>query len=257
MRRHFSQSGANRAAAHWLCAILKVPLSSASSNLFGMRTAEAYSRTEEIAHSFTAAVGVVAMLLGIPWMVWKAAENGGAWRVIGALAFGLGALMMFATSTLYHAARRPTMKAWLRRLDHSAIYLLIAGTYTPLTIGVIGGALGWTLLIIVWSLAVLGVVAKLSGSLLRIPLLSTVLYLVIGWIGVVAFRQLWYNLTPAQFGWMVAGGLCYTGGVPFYLWKRRSFAHVVWHLFVLAGVACHFVAISSLITTQKAQLAAF
>jgi len=221
-----------------------------------MRVAESYSRTEEVAHSFTAAVGVLAMLLGIPWMVLKASQSGGAWRVIGALAFGLGALMMFATSTLYHAARRPTTKAMLRRLDHSAIYLLIAGTYTPLTIGVIGGVFGWTLLTLVWALAVLGVIAKLSGSLLHIPLLSTALYLVIGWIGIVAFRQLWYNLTPTQFGWMVAGGLCYTGGVPFYLWKRRSFAHVVWHLFVLAGVACHFVAISSLIIAQKTPLAA-
>jgi hemolysin III len=217
-----------------------------------MRTADSYSHTEEIAHSFTAAVGVVAMLIGIPWLVFRAAEIGGSWRVIGALAFGFGALMMFATSTLYHAARRPQSKAVLRRLDHSAIYLLIAGTYTPLTVGVIGGAFGWSLLAIVWGLALLGVVAKLSGSLLRIPFLSTALYLIIGWIGVVAFRQLWHNLTPMQFGWMVAGGLCYTGGVPFYLWKRRSFAHVVWHFFVLAGVACHFVAISSLITAQPA-----
>jgi hemolysin III len=217
-----------------------------------MRTAESYSRAEEVAHSFTAAVGVVAMLLGIPWLVLRASESGGAWRVIGALAFGFGALMMFSTSTLYHAARQPTAKAWLRRLDHSAIYLLIAGTYTPLTIGVIGGALGWALFGIVWGLAIVGVIAKLSGSLLRIPLLSTVLYLVIGWIGIVAFRELWHNLTPMQFGWMVAGGLCYTGGVPFYLWKRRSFAHAVWHLFVLGGVGCHFVAISSLITAQRA-----
>jgi len=217
-----------------------------------MPPVESYSRAEEAAHALTAALGVVAMLLGIPWLVLRASESGGAWRVVGALAFGFGALMMFSTSTLYHAARRPAVKAWLRRLDHSAIYLLIAGTYTPLTIGAIGGALGWALFGIVWGLALVGVIAKLSGSLLRIPLLSTVLYLVIGWIGVVAFRQLWDNLTPMQFGWMVAGGLCYTGGVPFYLWKRRSFAHAVWHLFVLGGVACHFVAISSLIVVQRA-----
>jgi hemolysin III len=212
-----------------------------------MRAAEAYSGIEEVVHSLTAAVGAAAMLLGIPWLVIKATESGGAWRIVGALAFGFGALSMFATSTLYHASRQPAAKALLRRLDHSAIYLLIAGTYTPLTIGVIGGVLGWSMLAIVWGLATLGVITKLSGNLLRIPLLSTVLYLLIGWIGVVAFRQLWHNLTPAQFAWMVAGGLCYTGGVPFYLWKRRSFAHVVWHLFVLGGVACHFVAIASVI----------
>jgi len=217
-----------------------------------MHAVEAYSRTEEIAHAFTAAIGVAAMLLGIPWLVVKAAENGGAWRVIGAVAFGCGGLMMFATSTLYHAARRPERKAWLRRLDHSAIYLLIAGTYTPFTIGVIRGSLGWALFGIVWGLALLGVVAKLSGGMLRIPVLSTLLYVVIGWIGVVAFKQLWDNLTAVQFGWMVAGGLCYTGGVPFYLWKRRPYAHVVWHVFVLAGVACHFVAIASLLSAPGA-----
>jgi hemolysin III len=217
-----------------------------------MHAVEAYSRTEEIAHAFTAAIGVAAMLLGIPWLVVKAAENGGAWRVIGAVAFGCGGLMMFATSTLYHAARSPERKAWLRRLDHSAIYLLIAGTYTPFTIGVIRGSLGWTLFGIVWGLALLGVVAKLSGGMLRIPVLSTLLYVVIGWIGVVAFKQLWDNLTAVQFGWMVAGGLCYTGGVPFYLWKRRPYAHVVWHVFVLAGVACHFVAIASLLSAPGA-----
>jgi hemolysin III len=217
-----------------------------------MHAPESYSRTEEIAHALTAALGVAAMLLGIPWLVMKAAENGGVWRVIGAVAFGCGGLMMFATSTLYHAARLPERKAWLRRLDHSAIYLLIAGTYTPFTIGVIRGSLGWSLFGIVWGLALLGVVAKLSGGMLRIPVLSTLLYVMIGWIGVVAFKQLWHNLTPTQFGWMVAGGLCYTGGVPFYLWKRRPYAHVVWHVFVLAGVACHFVAILSLLSAPAA-----
>jgi hemolysin III len=206
-----------------------------------------YSHGEEIAHSLTAALGVAGMLIGIPWLVLRATEQGGAWRVIGAISFGLGALMMFGTSTLYHAARRPGVKAMLRRLDHSAIYVLIAGTYTPFTIGVVRGSLGWTLFGIVWALAVFGVVTKMSGGLLRIPVLSTVLYVVIGWIGVVAIKQLWNNLTSAQFAWVAAGGLCYTGGVPFYLWKRQAYAHVIWHLFVLGGVACHFVAIASLL----------
>jgi hemolysin III len=214
-----------------------------------MPAAHSYSRGEEIAHSLTAAVGVVAMLVGVPWM---ASAQGGAWRVIGALAFGGGAFIMFATSTLYHASRRPAAKAVLRRLDHSAIYLLIAGTYTPFTVGVVRGSLGWTLFGIVWGLAVFGVIAKMSGAMLRIPLLSTLLYVAIGWIGIVAFRQLWHNLSATQFGWVVGGGLCYTGGVPFYLWKRRRYAHLVWHLFVLGGVACHFVAIFSLISSKSA-----
>jgi hemolysin III len=154
---------------------------------------------------------------------------------------------MFATSTLYHAARRPTAKAMLRRLDHSAIYILIAGTYTPLALGVIRGSLGWTLFGVVWALAIVGVIVKLTGAMLRVPWASTLIYLLIGWIGIVACKQLWNNLTAFQFAWLTAGGLCYTGGVPFYLWKSRPYSHVIWHLFVLGGVACHFVAILSLI----------
>ncbi len=215
-------------------------------------TAAPYSRPEEIAHYSTAALGIAAMLLGIPWLLVRATETTGAWRVIGVIAFGVGALLMFVTSTLYHAAHRPSAKAVLRRLDHSAIYLLIAGTYTPFTIGVIRGPLGWSLFAIVWMLAIFGVIAKLTGAMLRMPWASSLLYIVIGWIGVVACRELWNNLTAMQFGWLVAGGLCYTGGVPFYLWKSRPYAHAVWHLFVLGGVACHFIAISSLIRAQSA-----
>jgi hemolysin III len=214
-----------------------------------MSSYHAYSHREEIAHSVTAAIGVAATVIGIPWLIVIAALHGGAWRVLGAIAFGIGALLMFGTSTLYHSVRRPDLKAVLRKLDHSAIYVLIAGTYTPFTVGVVRGSLGWSLFGIVWALAVFGVATKMAGGL-RIPLLSTVLYVVIGWIGVVAFKELSANLTNAQFAWVVAGGLCYTGGVPFYLWKRQPYAHAIWHVFVLAGVTCHFVAILSVISAS-------
>jgi len=121
--------------------------------------------------------------------------------------------------------------------------VLIAGTYAPFTLGIIGGTLGWSLFVVVTTLAIVGVTIKLGGLLLNVPMLSTVLYLFMGWIGMIAFRQLWTTLSAAQFGWMAAGGLAYTAGVPFYLWKRQSFAHVVWHLCILAGVGCHFMAI--------------
>lgn len=212
-----------------------------------MQETSAYSRSEEMLHSLTALIGVVAMCIGTPWLVLRALAHDEEWPAVGAGAFGLGALLMFGTSTLYHHARRPRAKAMLRRLDHSAIYLLIAGTYTPFTLGVIGGVLGWSLFLIVWSLALVGVGIKLGGVLLNVPMLSTILYLLMGWIGVVAFRQLWTSLSAVEFGWLAAGGLCYTAGVPFYLWKRRSFAHVVWHVFILAGVACHFMAIKLLV----------
>jgi len=159
---------------------------------------------------------------------------------------------MFTTSTLYHAVRRPSAKAVLRRLDHSAIYLLIAGTYTPFALGAVGGSLGWLLFGIVWVLALIGVFVKLTGAIPRIPWASTLIYIVMGWLGLAAYKPLSDNLTEMQFGWLIAGGLCYTGGVPFYLWKRRPYAHVAWHLFVLGGVACHFVAILSLIYGKRA-----
>jgi hemolysin III len=209
-----------------------------------------YSPNEEILHSLTALIGVVAIGIGTPWLVLIALGHGNNWLALGAAAFGLGAFLMFATSTLYHFVRRPQLKAVFRRLDHSAIYLLIAGTYTPFTLGVIGGALGWSLFAIVWSLALAGVAIKLGGLLLNVPMLSTALYLLMGWIGVVAFRQLWTSMSAAQFGWLAAGGLCYTAGVPFYLWKRRSFAHVAWHVFILAGVACHFMAVKLLVDAR-------
>jgi hemolysin III len=212
-----------------------------------MSTPHPYSPREEFAHSLTAALGVAGLLIGIPWLLVVALDHGGAWRLLGAAAFGVGALLMFGTSALYHAVHRPAMKALLRKLDHSAIYVLIAGTYTPFTIGVVRGSFGWTLFGVVWGLAVLGVVTKMSGGL-KIPILSTLLYVGIGWIGVVAFNRLDASLTAAQLAWVVAGGLCYTAGVPFYLWKRQPYTHVIWHLFVLAGVACHFIAILSVIS---------
>jgi hemolysin III len=212
-----------------------------------MRAAQSYSQAEEIVHTSTALIGVIAMALGTPWLILTAAHNEQTWQVVGVAAFCFGALSMFLTSTFYHFVRAPHTKAILRRLDHSAIYLLIAGTYTPYAIGVVGGSLGWWLFAIVWSVAILGVAIKMWGALLHLPWLSTLLYLIIGWIGVIAARQLWGGLSVTQFSWLVGGGLCYTAGVPFYLWKRRSYAHGAWHLFVLGGVACHFMAIRYLI----------
>lgn len=208
-----------------------------------------YSIGEEIAHSVTHGIGVVASCAAIPLLVVTAALHGDAYRLIAGIAFGVTALLMFGTSTLYHAVQRPRAKAILRTLDHSAIYLLIAGTYTPFTIGVMRGSVGWTLFGVVWTLAVAGIAAKVSGRL-RIPMLSTALYVAIGWIGVLGIKQLSASLTAVQLTWMLAGGALYTCGVPFYAWKRRPYAHAVWHLFVLAGVGCHFAAVLSLMSAR-------
>jgi hemolysin III len=205
----------------------------------------AYSRSEELAHTLTAGLGIVACAVAIPWLAWAAA--GDALRLAGAMVFGTTALAMFVTSVVYHWERQPARKVRLRKLDHSAIYLLIAGTYTPFTLVAMQGAWGWSLFGVVWTLAVLGIVAKTTVGF-RYPRLSTFLYLGMGWLIVVAIQPLRANLTAAEIGWIAAGGLLYTGGVPFYVWKTRRYTHAVWHLFVLGGVACHFAAVLSLVS---------
>ncbi len=203
-----------------------------------------YSRSEELAHALTAGLGIVACAIAIPWLAWVAA--GDALRLAGAMAFGTTALAMFTTSVIYHWESSPERKQRLRKLDHAAIYLLIAGTYTPFTLVAMQGAWGWSLFGVVWTLAVLGIVAKTTVGF-RYPRLSTMLYLGMGWLIVVAIKPLRENLSATEIGWIAAGGLLYTGGVPFYIWKKRRYTHAVWHLFVLGGVACHFVAVLSLV----------
>lgn len=209
-----------------------------------------YSRGEELAHCATHVLGVVASLAGIAWLLATAVANGASpWRASGGVIFGASALLLFTTSVLYHGSTSPRLKPRLRLLDHSAIYVLIAGTYTPFALGVLGGRWGWTLFGLVWGLALAGIAAKLTLGF-RFPLASTLLYLAMGWIGVVVARPLMQSLTPAELTWIVAGGLAYTAGVPFYLWKNRRYSHAVWHLFVLAGVACHFVAVLSVMAPR-------
>ena len=208
-----------------------------------------YTEREELAHSVAHGLGIAACLAVIPWLIVAACERGAAWRLVGGLAFGLSALLLFTASTLYHAATEPQVKRRLRVLDHCAIYLLIAGTYTPFTLGVLRGALGWTMFGVVWGAALAGIVAKLTVGT-GFKKLSTLLYVAMGWSGLIAIRPLLGGLTRSEGWWLLAGGVCYTAGVPFYLWKRRRYTHTVWHVFVLAGVCCHFVAIIELIAAS-------
>jgi hemolysin III len=214
-----------------------------------MSSAE-YSRYEEIAHVATHALGIVASIVAIVWLLVAASGNGAsAWRASGGMIFGASALLLFTTSVLYHASTSPRLRPRLRLLDHSAIYVLIAGTYTPFALGVLGGTWGWTLFGLVWGLALLGIVAKTMLGF-RFHVSSTVLYLAMGWIGVVVAKPLMASLTQHELTWIVAGGLAYTCGVPFYAWKGRPYMHAVWHLFVLAGVTCHFVAVLSVMAPR-------
>jgi hemolysin III len=208
-----------------------------------------YSRTEELAHSLTAGLGIVACAFAIPWLAWVAFPD--PWRLTTALVFGLSALAMFVTSVIYHAARDPARKLSLRKLDHSAIYLLIAGTYTPIALVAMERAWGWALFATVWTLAVLGIVAKTTVGF-RFPKLSVALYLAMGWIAVIAVKPMIAALSTFELAWIAAGGVLYTAGVPFYVWKTRRYTHAVWHLFVLGGVACHFVAVLSVVSSPAA-----
>ena len=209
-----------------------------------MSAAAPYSRSEELAHSLTAGLGIVACAVAIPVLVWASMSD--PWRLVTGLVFGLTALAMFVTSVAYHAASRPELKVVLRKLDHSAIYLLIAGTYTPFTLVAMERAWGWTLFGIAWALAVFGVIAKFTIGF-RFPKLSLALYLGMGWMSIIAIKPMIEALTTMQLGWIIAGGLFYTAGTPFYAWKSKKYTHAVWHLFVLAGVACHFVAVLSVV----------
>jgi len=207
-----------------------------------------YTPREELTHCVIHAVGIVASLAAVPWLIVTAQRGGDPWRLAGGLLFGLSALMMFTTSVLYHASRDPATRLKLRRLDHSVIYLLIAGTYTPITLGAMRGTWGWSLTAVVWGLAVLGIAFKTTALGFRFHRTSTLLYLAMGWSAIVAVKPIMHGLSRFELAWLVAGGLCYTGGVVFYLWKSRPYMHAVWHAFVLAGVACHFVMVLSLMS---------
>lgn len=196
---------------------------------------------EEIANTVSHGVGFLAAVATIPVLVIGALDNGAA-AVVGAAIFGATMALLYLTSTLYHAMAPNRAKHVFRILDHAAIYLLIAGTYTPFTLGVLRGPWGWTLFGLIWGLALLGILLK-SVRGIRYPRLSTAVYLAMGWLVVVAAKPLLTNVPAWGLFWLAAGGIAYTAGVAFYAARHMRYAHFVWHLFVLAGTACHFVAV--------------
>jgi len=197
---------------------------------------------EETANAATHGVGLVASLVALPVLVVAAASRHDTWQVAGVVVFGTTLVALYAASTLYHAVSDPRAKRRLRLVDHCAIYLLIAGTYTPFTLGVLRGAWGWTLLGVIWALAFSGVAFKTIGGF-RFPRLSGVAYLAMGWTCVVAIGPIVARVPPHGVAWLVAGGLLYSLGMVFYATTRLRYAHTVWHLFVLAGSGCHFLAV--------------
>ncbi len=197
---------------------------------------------EEIANSVSHGLGLVAAVVGVPFLIVAAVDGGETAAIVGVSIFGLTLVLLFLTSTLYHAVTHPGAKPVLRIIDHVAIYLLIAGTYTPLTLGVLGGGWGWALFGIVWGLGLAGVILKLLAGV-RYPRLSVGLYIAMGWLVVIAIKPLWDSLPVGGLLWLGAGGVAYTGGVVFYAADQWRYAHLVWHLCVIAGATCHFIVV--------------
>ena len=201
------------------------------------------SQREEIANSISHGIGLVAALVGTPFLITQAERHGNVGFVVGASLFSATAISLYLASTLYHALPAGKTKRVFRVLEHSAIFLLIAGTYTPFTLGVLYGVWGWILLTIIWGLAAAGVVLKVFYRA-SLPILSISLYLFMGWMVVIAIDPLVAKVPTHGLLWLIAGGLSYTLGVVFFaIDSRLRYAHLIWHLFVLAGTTCHYFAV--------------
>lgn len=197
---------------------------------------------EELANALSHGIGCLLAMASLPVLVSFTAQRGGALSVVAACVFSTTMIVLYLVSALYHALPAGRAKLWCNRLDHAAIYLFIAGSYTPFVLGVLRGGWGWTLFGIVWAAAALGITVKLLDRL-KHPLLSTGLYVAMGWVALLAAGPLVERMPPAGIAWLVAGGLAYTlGALVFLLDNRVRYAHFVWHLFVLAGSTCHFFA---------------
>ncbi len=194
---------------------------------------------EEIANAVSHGLGFLLAVASLPLLVWQA---GGAAQVVGACVFSGTMMLLYLVSTLYHALPAGRAKQWFNRFDHAAIFVFIAGSYTPFTLGVLRGAWGWSLFGVVWALAALGVAIKLFNRL-RHPGWSTTLYVAMGWVVLVAMGPLIERMPADGLAWLVAGGVAYSVGALVYLADSRlRYAHGLWHLFVLAGSACHVMA---------------
>lgn len=203
---------------------------------------------EEFANTFTHGAGALAALVGGTVLVSLAALHGNGWQVASAIVFSTCLLLLYLASTLYHSFQQPLLKSRLKVFDHCAIYLLIAGTYTPFTLIGLRGPWGWGLFAAIWTLALAGVVFKLffTGRFKR---LSTLIYVAMGWLVLVAIKPVLEALDGWTFGWLVAGGLFYTLGTVFYHRQSIPYSHAIWHLFCIGGSVCHYIAVMAQVVT--------
>lgn len=197
---------------------------------------------EEIANSISHGIGLLAALAAFPILIIAALDRGGTAGIVGASVFATTAVLLYFSSTLFHALPQSRAKRVFQVLDHSAIYFLIAGTYTPFTLGVLRGNWGWTLFGLVWGLAVVGTLFKAMGGI-RYTTFSTWVYLAMGWLVLIAAKPVWTLVPNWGLFWLLMGGIAYTVGAIFFMAERIRYFHLVWHLCVIAGTACHFIAV--------------
>ncbi len=197
------------------------------------------SAGEEIANSISHGIGALIGVAALVLLVVFAAKNGNVWGVVSFSIFGSTLILLYTASTLYHAFRGEKVKRFFKLMDHASIYLLIAGTYTPIMLTVMRGGWGWSLFGIIWGLAILGVLFKVL-FIGRFKVVSVLIYLLMGWLIIIAFKPMLAAVPPGFIMWLFIGGGCYTLGVIFYAWRTFPFHHMVWHLFVLGGSISHF-----------------
>jgi len=215
-----------------------------------MKNSDAQTIAEEIANSITHGLGIIFAIVALVAMLLGAMHVGSVRAEVSVSIFGGALILLYCSSTLYHAVWHLKAKKILQMLDHMMIYILIAGTYTPFTLVGLGGSWGWSLFGVVWGLALMGIVFKLFCTG-RFEKLSVAIYLGMGWLAVVAIKPFLHVIPTAGLLWIVAGGLCYTFGIVFYAYDRIRYAHTVWHLFVLAGSLCHVTAILFYLLPKK------
>jgi hemolysin III len=196
---------------------------------------------EELANAVSHGLGALLGAMALGWMLALAIPRG-PWETVGVAVFGVSLILLYLSSTWYHGTPDSAFRKRLQVLDHAMIFVLIAGSYTPWLLVNLRGPWGWSLFGTVWLIAVVGVILKVI-FLPRFDKLGTALYVVMGWIIVIAVKELVANVNPGGLRWLLAGGLCYTGGVAFYLQRRLPFTHLIWHIFVMAGSTCHVVAV--------------
>ncbi len=201
------------------------------------------SHSEEVANSISHAIGLLAAIAGTPLLIVHALQHDDTGYLVGCSIFAATMILLYLASTLYHALYHSSLKRMFQVIDHAVIYLLIAGTYTPFTLGVLHGAWGWTMFGVIWGLAAAGIVLKVIYRMEH-PYISTALYLVMGWLIVIAIQPLSALMPAAGLIWLIAGGVSYSAGVVFYVADgRMRYGHFIWHWFVLGGTVCHYFAV--------------